>query len=220
MSPLRIPLRAAVRTPARRSEAAVFGSVSLLLGYPDQALLDELAAVEAVAAESQVAGPPLRRFLGHVSSRSLADLAESYVHTFDLQRRCSLYLTYYTFGDTRKRGMALLRFADAYRRAGLPAPDGELPDHLAVVCNFAAIAPEPGRQLLVEHQAGIEALRFALDDEGSSYLHVVDALCAVLPEPAEPDLARALELARDGPPAETVGLEPFAPPEYMGGGPR
>ena len=28
---------------------------------------------------------------------------------------------------------------------------------------------------------------------------------------------RALELARTGPPAEEVGLEPFAPPEYMGG---
>jgi len=39
---------------------------------------------------------------------------------------------------------------------------------------------------------------------------------ALLPEPAPADLARALDLARSGPPAEEVGLEPFAPPEYMG----
>ena len=36
--------------------------------------------------------------------------------TFDLRRRCCLHLTYYTHGDTRKRGLALVRFKQAYRR--------------------------------------------------------------------------------------------------------
>ena len=41
-----------------------------------------------------------------------------YVETFDLRRRCCLYLTYYTYGDTRKRGMALLQFKHLYRGPG------------------------------------------------------------------------------------------------------
>jgi nitrate reductase delta subunit len=85
-----------------------------------------------------------------------------------------------------------------------------------VVCHFAALAPAPGVELLVEHRASIELLRLSLDEARSAYLDVIDALRAVLPEPAEADLARALELARTGPPAEQVGLEPFGPPESMG----
>jgi nitrate reductase delta subunit len=56
----------------------------------------------------------------------------------------------------------------------------------------------------------------ALADAGSPYVDVLDVIRAVLPEPAPRDLDRALALARSGPPEEEVGLEPFAPPEYMG----
>jgi nitrate reductase delta subunit len=35
-------------------------------------------------------------------------VAQHYVQTFDLRRRCALYLTYYRYGDTRKRGMAMI----------------------------------------------------------------------------------------------------------------
>ncbi len=50
------------------------------------------------------------------------------METFDLRRRCALYLTYYRYGDTRKRGMAMLAFKAAYRAAGLEPTDSELPD--------------------------------------------------------------------------------------------
>ena len=113
--------------------------------------------------------------------------------------------------------MALLQFTAAYRVAGFELTAGELPDHLAVLCEFTAAAPERGRALFRRHRAGLELLRTALDDAQSPWLHVVDAIRAVLPEAAPRDLQRALELARTGPPAEEVGLEPFAPPEYMGG---
>jgi nitrate reductase delta subunit len=189
----------------------------LLLGYPDRELLGQLPILRR-AGDTLPApfSPSLNRFLDHLQETPAEVLAAEYVDTFDLRRRGCLYLTYYAFGDTRKRGAALVRFTHAYRQAGLDPPAGELPDHLAVVCSFAALAPGPGFQLLVEHRAAIELLRLSLADAGSAYVDVIDALRAVLPEPAESDLARALELARLGPPAEQVGLEPFAPPEYMG----
>jgi nitrate reductase molybdenum cofactor assembly chaperone NarJ/NarW len=55
-----------------------------------------------------------------------------------------------------------------------------------------------------------------LTEVGSPYADVLAALRLLLPDPAPRDLQRALELARTGPPAEEVGLEPFAPPEHAG----
>jgi nitrate reductase delta subunit len=189
-----------------------------LIGYPDEELLAQLPILRRVAAGLPAPSrPALLRFLAYLDGAPAGEAASIYVDTFDLRRRCCLYLTYYAYGDTRKRGSALLRFAHAYRGAGLEPPRTELPDHLGVVCNFAAIAPDLGVEVLVEHRAGIELLRHALQEAESPYLDVVDALRAVLPDPTHRDLVGALDLARRGPPAEEVGLEPFAPPEYMGG---
>ena len=192
-------------------------AVALCLEYPDDAWRDRLALLREVAvtlpARARVA---LTRFLDHADSTPPAELVRHYVETFDLRRRCCLYLTYYAFGDTRKRGMALLRFTHAYRSAGFTLASDELPDHLAVVCEFAARSPASGLSLLADNRAGVELLYLALDEARSPYADVLVALRLVLPEPAPRDLQRALELARTGPPAEEVGLEPFAPPEQVG----
>lgn len=192
-------------------------AASLCLTYPDEELLDRRALLrETAAALPPPAGVPLGRFVEHLDRTEPARLARDFVDTFDLRRRCCLYLTYYAHGDTRKRGMALLEFTTAYRAAGLRLAAGELADHLGVVCEVAARAPQAGLPLLARYRAGIELLRAALADTGSRYVDVLDTIRAVLPEPAPADIEQALALARSGPPAEEVGLEPFAPPEYMG----
>jgi nitrate reductase delta subunit len=191
--------------------------VSLLLDNPDEQLLDRLPnlhdAARRLPAEQ---GEPLLRFLEHARSTALLELAAHYTATFDHQRRCCLYLTYYAHGDTRKRGVALLAFKSAYRAAGLVLGDDELPDHLAVVLEFAATAdPEAGRRLLVDHRAGVELLRLALEDAGSPYVDVLRAVCATLP-PLRGDEGEAVRrLAEQGPPVEEVGLAPFPPPEPL-----
>jgi nitrate reductase delta subunit len=207
----------AARSNPGVDQTRVLALVSLLLGYPDAELLGRLPLLDCAAqAVTGPAGRDLQQFVDHLKATPPDRLACEYVDTFDLRRRCCLYLTYYAHGDTRKRGSALVRFTHAYRSAGFPPPDGELPDHLAVVCSFAALAPEAGLELLSEHRAGVELLRMGLSEVGSPYINPVDALRSVLPEPAESDVAKALDQARRGPPAEEVGLEPFGPPEYMG----
>jgi nitrate reductase molybdenum cofactor assembly chaperone NarJ/NarW len=208
-----------------REFSRVMRAASLALGYPDSEWRQSLPLLHAAA--DAITGPPggyLRSFLAAVGATGASDLQQAYVDTFDLRRRCCPYLTYYSHGDTRKRGMALLRFTAAYRAAGFEQVQGggetggaELPDHIAVLCEFSAAEPDRGRALFRQHRSGVELLRTALDEAGAPWLHVVDAVRAVLPGAAPRDLRRALHLARTGPPAEEVGLEPFAPPEYMGG---
>ncbi|MBB2910116.1 nitrate reductase delta subunit [Streptosporangium becharense] len=186
---------------------------SVLLGYPDDTLYD----ARQVLAESVAAlpGGEVRRrltaFLGHMTATARADLAAHYVATFDFKRRCCLYLTYYAYGDTRKRGAALLRFKHAFRSSGFELTDGELPDHLAVVCELSARgAVREARRLLLENRPGLELLRKALQAERSPYADVVAAVLATLPPADLRDQEAALRLAAQGPPAEEVGLEPYA----------
>ena len=201
-----------------RSASIALQAASLLLAYPDEHLGETVALVRVgVRGLPAPVAAPLLGLCDHLAATALEDLQRDYVETFDLRRRCSLHLTYFSHGDTRKRGMALLRFSHAYRSAGASFAGDELPDHLAVVCEFAATADlELGLRLLQENRAGVELLHRALQDSASAYVGVLDAVRAVLPEPAPRDLERALELARTGPPEEEVGLEPFGPPELMG----
>ncbi|MCY7365041.1 MAG: nitrate reductase molybdenum cofactor assembly chaperone [Frankiaceae bacterium] len=203
-------------TPAQ--QAVSLQAVSLLLGYPEPDLVAQVPLLRAVAAElPEPARLPLERMCDHLEATPVPELQAHYTDVFDLRRRCCLYLTYFSYGDTRQRGMALLRFSHVYKGSGLEFVGGELPDHLGVVCEFAATADlELGVRLLNENRAAIELIRTALVDAGSFYADVLDVVRAALPEAAPRDLEKALELARTGPPEEEVGLEPFGPPELMG----
>ena len=66
-------------------------------------------------------GDSIRSFLDHLESTPLPELQADYVETFDTRRRCNLFLTYFAHGDTRKRGMALLRFKQTYLRVRVRA---------------------------------------------------------------------------------------------------
>jgi nitrate reductase delta subunit len=200
-------------------QAVALQAASLLLAYPQAELQDQVPLLRALASRlPEEAGAPLAAVCEHLATSELHVLQAAYTETFDLRRRCCLYLTYFSHGDTRQRGMALLRFSHAYRSAGAEFVGGELPDHLGVVCEFAAQHDlELGLRLLSEQRAGIELVRTALAELASPYTGVLDLVRAVLGEATAADLDRAAALARTGPPEEEVGLEPFGPPELMGG---
>ncbi|MEW2359589.1 nitrate reductase molybdenum cofactor assembly chaperone [Spirillospora sp. NPDC029432] len=191
--------------------ATAWQAASLLLGYPDAALLDRRPLLRrAVAALPPPVAGPLGRFLDHLDATPEDELATEYVATFDHRKRGCLYLTYYAYGDTRKRGLALLRFKQVYAAAGLRLDDSELPDHLAVVLEFAATGdPREGRRLLLEHRAGLELLRLALADSRSPWAAVLEAVSATLPPLAGDDRDAVARLAAEGPPEEEVGLAPY-----------
>jgi len=192
-----------------------FKLASVLLQYPTAALLQGVDHLTVAASgSSRPAREAFGRFLGWLGATPPDEVARHYVETFDLRRRCALYLTYYRYGDTRKRGMAMLAFKAAYRAAGFEPSDEELPDYLPLVRGLAALHPR-GDKLLRSHRADLELLLRALRQAGSPYADVIEAVCAQLPGLRRPDLARVSRAWRDGPPFEDVGLEPFAPPGYL-----
>ncbi|AHH18796.1 putative nitrate reductase molybdenum cofactor assembly chaperone NarJ [Nocardia nova SH22a] len=202
-----------IRTETRR---AAWQMQSLLLSYPDAALLNSLPMLTRVAHALPLAlGAPVRPLLSHLSGSPPVRLASEYVDTFDHRKRFSPYLTYFTDGDTRKRGMALLRLKQLYRGAGWQLDDGELPDHLAVVLEFAATEPESGLRVLTDYRAGVEVMRAALRESRSLWAGVLDSVSQTLPPLRGSDSDAVARLIAAGPPGEEVGTEPFAPPTYM-----
>ncbi|MGH3524627.1 MAG: nitrate reductase molybdenum cofactor assembly chaperone [Mycobacterium sp.] len=191
---------------------------SVLLQYPTTALFDGLDTLDAFATGT---GPkPARksfgRFLGWLRATPPNEVAQHYVQTFDLHRRCTLYLTYYRYGDTRKRGMAMVIFKTAYRDAGFVPSDDELPDYLPMVLDFAALCPR-GERLLTAQRADLELVRRNLANAESPYADLVAAVIADLPGLGKRELDQVRTAWESGPPREDVGLEPFAPPEYLSG---
>jgi nitrate reductase molybdenum cofactor assembly chaperone NarJ/NarW len=185
-------------------------AASWCLRYPDETTASALPIVADAVAE--LGGAPgaknLRVFLAFAQQQSALDLAAHYVTVFDLRNRRSLNVTWWSDGDTRRRGMALLEFKQAYQQAGWEFAGEDLPDFLPAVLEFAALddpaAREAGERLLAEHHSSVEALHKALIAAKTPYGEVLAAVRATAP-PARP--GRRPEPER--PLLELVGLDAY-----------
>lgn len=182
--------------------------LSALLEYPSERLTQAITAYHEVQA-----GLPtevrchIDAFLEWAEAHDQRQIAEHYVDTFDHQRRCALYLTYYMAGDTRLRGSAILGFRDFLHALGYELAKEELDDYLPVLLELSGRSGDPlVWQLLASHREGIEVMRAALDRARSPYLHLVNALAATLPEVSAETEERFHRLVSQGPPTEMVGV--------------
>lgn len=192
----------------------VWQAASVLLGYPDDDLAASVGLIRSALTEA--APERLADFeptLQLLTGRPRPVVQHHYVETFDLSRRHTLYLSYYTDGDTRRRGETLAMIKQRYRRSGfLVDTHGELPDYLPLILEYAArVDPGDGAALLQEFRRSLELLRLALLDRQSPYAGVIAAVCATLPGASPTDKQAVLAMAASGPPTETVGLEPGDP---------
>ncbi len=191
---------------------------SVLLQYPSAVGREAVAGLDP-AELAPLRGRQAQRFASFLAwywERPLSELRAAYVETFDFARQRSLHLTYHLHGDSRQRGLALLKLKQAYAAAGFEGEETELPDFLPLMLEFCALAPEPvGRDLLDRHRPAIELVRDSLHREDSPFAELLDAVVDGLPSLTERQVTRIKRLAAEGPPSEQVGLEPFAPPEVM-----
>ena len=194
----------------------VYQVASWCLDYPTTELLDRLPLLTKALAEQPRSSEvvPLEDVITHLTTTPLDRLQRAYVDVFDLSRKHALYLSYWTDGDTRRRGEVLGRFKAAYRASGfLVDTHGELPDYLPMVLEFAACADlAAGRELLQAYRPSLELLRIALQEKQSPYARALVAVCATLPGESPADRAAVQAMVDAGrPPVESVGLDAYDP---------
>jgi nitrate reductase molybdenum cofactor assembly chaperone NarJ/NarW len=150
-------------------------AIAELLSYPR----GDVAAAARLAAE-HAAGTPaaeaIARFGAAAAALHPTALEELYTRTFDLAPACAPYLGVQLLGDDDPaRGPFLARLVEVYAADGHHVRE-ELPDHVAEVLAFLAVAPPgPGRDDLV-----VDALLPALDRmlarlDGNPYRELLDA---------------------------------------------
>lgn len=227
----RVPLRSsdvlerASKARVSQADRVLYGAASLLLDYPTSELIEQLPLLRQAIAECRHGGAPSAKALlaavDHLEQTPLEEAQNAYVETFDMRRRCCLHLTYYAFGDTRRRGMALLDIKQAYQACDVELGGSELPDHLCVLLDFAAtVDGAVGRTLLLDHRPGLELLRISLEDRGSVYAHVIEAVSGTLPALDGTDKDAVRRLIAAGPPDEEVGMEAYVSSSHVASGSR
>lgn len=147
-----------------------------------------------VSADLSLVRPLLPSFVD--SALAHPTLAAHYVETFDFINRHSLYLTWYSDGDTRRRGQSLVELKRAYRAAGLLMNSEELPDFLPTVLEYSARTDDP--TYLSAHHGGLVLLEAALTKAGTIYALPVRAVLDSVPAGAP---------VHQQPPLEMVGLQ-------------
>lgn len=156
-------------------------ALARLLAYPDDVLRMQMPAlVEALRAERALPAArvaELDALARRIAAMDAYDAQASYVDTFDRGRQTSLYLFEHIHGDSRERGSALVNLMQTYEKAGLQMREGELPDHLGVVLEFASTQPvQVAREFLGELVQVLNALFTALQERDNPYASVVAAV--------------------------------------------
>ena len=196
-----------------RRDRVTYLAASWCLSYPDEELLGRVPLIRRALAEFPGLDRPFHDVLQLLTTVPLGESQARYVQEFDLSRRHAFHLSYWTDGDTRRRGEVLAGFKQVYRDSGMLVDlHGELPDYLPMVLEFAATVDlNTGRKVLTDYRASLEMLRLALVDDNLPQAAVLQAVCDSLPGKSPTDRQQIMKMAGYGPPSESVGLDPYDP---------
>jgi nitrate reductase molybdenum cofactor assembly chaperone NarJ/NarW len=184
-------------------------SLSLLLQYPDARHRELLPAIVDAIDEEAVLSVSRRREIRALADELLRsdpmDVEARYVELFDRGRSTSLHLFEHVHGDSRDRGPAMVDLVKTYEGANMYLGEGELPDHLCVILEFASTQPpNVARDFLGEMAHILNAIFSALVQRESRYATLVAAVLEIAGHKAEP-----VHVAEDEP-LDASWAEPMA----------
>lgn len=172
----------------------LFDELAEVLSYPREGYWKAVgrcrAAWEPVA---PAAAQALARFLQGVTSRSLEELQELYVQTFELNPACALEIGWHWFGENYERGEFLVKVRQELRRAGV-AESSELPDHLCHILRLLGRLPGPEASAFANRFVVpvLEKIQAALEAASSPFRHLFGAVSAALAAALQEPLREAV----------------------------
>jgi nitrate reductase delta subunit len=166
--------------------------IAELFEYPAADFRARLSAAAAAIASPNAAGL-IAAFASSTAERSLAQMEELYIQTFDMNPDTCLDIGWHLFGEDYARGEFLVKVRQQMRRYGI-AEREELPDSLLVVLPLAARMPE---EEAVRFRTGflrpaVEKIRKGVPAESNPYANLLSALAALLP------VEETFDVAKDG----------------------
>jgi nitrate reductase delta subunit len=200
----------------KHSQRLTLRALAFLLRYPDDMLRAHLGELrEALHAERALTFGRLAELdalIDVLQARPPLRSEAEYVELFDRGRRTALHLFEHVHGDSRDRGPAMVDLVRTYEAAGLMLGEGELPDYLPVVLEYASTQPPAAaREFLRETAHIVRAIFSALQERGGlaalGYSAVLAAVLDLAGERAERVLL----------PEEPTLDESWAEPEAFGG---
>ena len=194
------------------SATGTLRTLAALLAYPDAAMRAFLPQMGAVLHDERALGAErlteLDGLIAHLAGGNALATEAAYVDLFDCGRATSLHLFEHVHGDSRERGPAMIDLAQTYEKAGLYLAEGEMPDHLPVVLEFASTQPPREAAAFLGEIAHLLNVIFnALEKRQSRYASVLGALLDLAGEPSRP-----VQIADEEPLDET-----WAEPAAFGG---
>lgn len=156
----------------------VLNILSKLIDYPDQTLMENLDdVIDYIKASSEIEPDEkqtLFEFISWMRIHTATGIQQTYVETFDMVPEHDLHLTHHIFGDDNGRGPALIDLSEHFKHEGLEVKDGEIPDFLPLILEYASTLDEMGsRVFLGDAKRIIKIIADNLDKAGSPYAKLI-----------------------------------------------
>lgn len=174
----------------------IFKVLSLLLSYPQAEMLEALDEMAEVVDQELRLSQPCKRSLQALQASyhgvDLLDVQEDYVALFDRGRFLSLHIFEHVHGESRDRGQAMVNLLQMYQSHGFEMDSRELPDYLPLFLEFLSQLPSEHEalQLLQDAMPVLSLLGARLNERGSQFAAIFDALADLAGEPEEIETIR------------------------------
>ncbi|WP_430535726.1 nitrate reductase molybdenum cofactor assembly chaperone [Listeria rocourtiae] len=162
---------------------AVFGALSAVLSYPEKRFInDRFLLLETFKNPKTL--DLITAFWEEISTLTFGQITETYVDTFDFNKKTTLYMTFYKFEDARERGQMLAKLKVLYEMFGLLPDDAELTDYLPLMLEFIDAGDwymddrsgDSIELLIGVIEDGSYHLLQALEEAGNPYRYVIEAM--------------------------------------------
>lgn len=153
----------------------LYKMLSVLLTYPDQEFWYHLDKIESLVTELEATPEDkeaLSGFLHNLRGRSLIELQEDYVQTFDLTPDNTLHLTHHLFEEQdRNRGPTLIHLSEYFKSSGYELVENELPDYLPLLLEYVSTLEDriSARFFLRETNPAVAIIAENLEKTSSPY---------------------------------------------------